>query len=414
MPDRLSEDGRTAYATVSYDVPVEELDGALPSLSREGDRRHCRAPGPRSRYRRRADRRRGDRRVPVGELAGLAIALVLLIAVLRSLRAAGNALLAALAGVGIGFGLLLWGSTATDVPGLAPTLAGMLGIGAGIDYALLLAARQREELRGARRARPPRSPRPRQATPRSRRPRSCWSRSPGCWSPGSRSSGAPAWRRASSCSPARSPPSCSCRRASRGAGSGCVRAARGRREPRALPWAARRPWAALVAATLATGALAAPAGGLELGQPDDRNLGPDATQRQAYDRLASAFGPGVNGPLVVAVALPESSGDRALAQLHKRIASDREVAAVTVPARNKARERRGADGHAAPRAAGRRDPRARRPAARSRDPGGRRRHRRRGLRRRPHRALRRRGRAIASGSRCSRPRSSASRCCCCS
>jgi len=33
------------------------------------------------------------------------------------------------------------------VPGLAPTLAGMLGIGAGIDYALLLAARQPEELR---------------------------------------------------------------------------------------------------------------------------------------------------------------------------------------------------------------------------------------------------------------------------
>ena len=41
----------------------------------------------------------------------------------------------------------MWAATLTDVPGLAPTLAGMLGLGAGIDYALLLAARQQEELR---------------------------------------------------------------------------------------------------------------------------------------------------------------------------------------------------------------------------------------------------------------------------
>ena len=54
-----------------------------------------------------------------------------------------------------------------------------------------------------------------------------------------------------------------------------------------------------------TVALAAPAAGLELGQPDDRNLTPDTTQRQAYDRLAEGFGAGVNGPLVVAVSLPD-------------------------------------------------------------------------------------------------------------
>ena len=58
-----------------------------------------------------------------------------------------------------------------------------------------------------------------------------------------------------------------------------------------------------VAAGAVTIALAAPAAGLELGQPDDRNLAADATQRQAYDRLSEGFGPGVNGPLVVAVSL---------------------------------------------------------------------------------------------------------------
>src|SRR5262249_37006084 len=84
---------------------------------------------------------------PVGEVIGLVIAVLLLIAVLRNLRAARNALGAAFAGVGLGFGVLMWLAAVTDVPGLAPTLAGMLGLGAGIDYALLLAARQQEELR---------------------------------------------------------------------------------------------------------------------------------------------------------------------------------------------------------------------------------------------------------------------------
>ena len=55
------------------------------------------------------------------------------------------------------------------------------------------------------------------------------------------------------------------------------------------PWATRRPGLALVAAGAVTVALAAPAAGLELGQPDDRNLTTDATQRQAYDRLADGL-----------------------------------------------------------------------------------------------------------------------------
>jgi RND superfamily putative drug exporter len=82
-----------------------------------------------------------------------------------------------------------------------------------------------------------------------------------------------------------------------------------------------------------TAALAAPAASLELGQPDDRNLTPDATQRQAYDRLAEGFGAGVNGPLVVAVAKPDS---QALAALSKGIEADPEVAAVAKPVSNQA------------------------------------------------------------------------------
>jgi RND superfamily putative drug exporter len=99
------------------------------------------------------------------------------------------------------------------------------------------------------------------------------------------------------------------------------------------PWATKRPVLALLAAGVVTVALAAPATGLQLGQPDDRNLTPDATQRQAYDRLAAGFGAGVNGPLVIAVTHPERE---ALSKLTHGIAADREVAAVSKPVRNPA------------------------------------------------------------------------------
>ena len=108
--------------------------------------------------------------------------------------------------------------------------------------------------------------------------------------------------------------------------------------PARAPWATKRPGLALAAAGAVTIALAAPAAGLELGQPDDRNLGPEATQRQAYDRLAEGFGPGVNGPLVVAVSLPDGGDGAALKRLERGIAADREVASVAPPVLNQARD----------------------------------------------------------------------------
>ena len=102
-----------------------------------------------------------------------------------------------------------------------------------------------------------------------------------------------------------------------------------RRRAGRAPWATRRPGLALAAAGAVTLALAAPAAGLELGQPDDRNLSTDATQRQAYDRLAEGFGAGVNGPLVVAVSLPEDGAGPALQRLGRSIAADREVAVAS-------------------------------------------------------------------------------------
>src|SRR5919109_2813297 len=66
----------------------------------------------------------------------------------------------------------------------------------------------------------------------------------------------------------------------------------------------RRPWTAAIAATALLLALAAPALGMRLGFPDAGNDPPDTMTRQAYDLNAEGFGPGTNGPVLIVAALP--------------------------------------------------------------------------------------------------------------
>src|SRR5215204_1704213 len=69
----------------------------------------------------------------------------------------------------------------------------------------------------------------------------------------------------------------------------------------------RRPWLAAIAATAVLLALAAPALGMRLGFPDAGNDPPSTMTRQAYDLNTEGFGPGTNGPLVVAADLSDAS-----------------------------------------------------------------------------------------------------------
>jgi putative drug exporter of the RND superfamily len=344
-PDRVSDDGHTAYATVTYDQTAsaldaaarERLEDATAGLSRSGvavamsgEVVDGAATGG----------------FPIGEVIGLAIAVLLLIAVLRNLRAARNALGAAVAGVGLGFGALMWAAAATDVPGLAPTLGGMLGLGAGIDYALLLAARQQEELRAGH------SP-----VDAARRANATAGHSALTAAgivlvsiSGLLVTGIPFVGRAGvaaglvvlACAticvvllPARFARAGRrmLPRRERAAGAPAIST----RTPRA-PWATKRPVLALLAAGAVTVALAAPAAGLQLGQPDDHNLTTDTTQRQAYDQLAEGFGPGVNAPLVVAVSLPDGAADESLERLTDRLSADREIVDIAAPTLNEARD----------------------------------------------------------------------------
>jgi RND superfamily putative drug exporter len=81
-------------------------------------------------------------------------------------------------------------------------------------------------------------------------------------------------------------------------------AARTGREPgerwRRLAWLVQRsPWPALVVSVLALGSLAVPALNMQLGFNDASNDAEDTTTRAAYDLISEKFGPGANGPLMV-------------------------------------------------------------------------------------------------------------------
>ena len=77
----------------------------------------------------------------------------------------------------------------------------------------------------------------------------------------------------------------------------------------------RRPALTAVAATALMLALAAPALGLRLASSDAGNDPASQTTRQAYELLAKGFGPGSNGPLQLAVALPRPHDGAALNQV---------------------------------------------------------------------------------------------------
>ena len=77
---------------------------------------------------------------------GLLIAFIVLLFVFRSLIAASTPLLTAILGVGISVALIYTATLVTPVSSTAPMLAVMLGLAVGIDYALFLLSRHRDQL----------------------------------------------------------------------------------------------------------------------------------------------------------------------------------------------------------------------------------------------------------------------------
>jgi RND superfamily putative drug exporter len=96
----------------------------------------------------------------------------------------------------------------------------------------------------------------------------------------------------------------------------------------------RRPALTAIVATAAMLALAAPALGLRLASSDAGNDPTSQTTRQAYDLLAKGFGPGFNAPLQVAVALPRPHDSATLAQLTQALKRTPGIESVATPRLN--------------------------------------------------------------------------------
>ena len=104
---------------------------------------------------------------------------------------------------------------------------------------------------------------------------------------------------------------------------------------------ARRPWTCVIVSVIVLGTLAAPVLSMRLGFADDGNDPKSSTMRQAYDLIATGFGPGANGPLLVVMSLPSPTAAtvgpelEAAEALVASLKAERGVASVTGPIPNR-------------------------------------------------------------------------------
>jgi RND superfamily putative drug exporter len=98
----------------------------------------------------------------------------------------------------------------------------------------------------------------------------------------------------------------------------------------------RRPWPAFVAALVVLLILAIPVLGLRLGFGDAGNRPTSDTTRQAYDLLSEGFGPGFNGPLLLAAETPDAADVAAFDDLSATLNEVEGVAFATPPIPNDA------------------------------------------------------------------------------
>ena len=278
------------------------------------------------------------------ETVGLAIAALVLLLTFGSVVAAGLPLATALFGLGISAGLTGLLAAVMDVPDWAPALASMLGIGVGIDYALLIITRYRSAL-GAGLV-----PRAAVAEAVATAGRSVLIAGttvvisllglflmglPYLYGAALATIVAVLIVMAASVTLVPALLAFAGTRIDRLRIPGANRPAA---DPSATPsarWAGgvqRRPWIALVAGTVALLVLASPFTGLRLGFPDAGNDAAGTTTRQAYDLVSRGFGPGANGPLLVAAATGGQADRDAMGALAERLREQPGVAAVSPPA----------------------------------------------------------------------------------
>ncbi|MEV5985795.1 MMPL family transporter [Streptomyces sp. NPDC052051] len=348
----ISKDGTTAYAQVTYKVSGMELkDSSRDALKSAAQ-----------------DARDGGLTVEVGgdalmavpetgatEVIGIAIAALVLVITFGSLVAAGLPLLTALIGVGIGVSSITALAKTLDLGSTTSTLAMMIGLAVGIDYALFIVSRYRAELAEGRE----------REEAAGRAVGTAGSavvfagltvvialvglavvNIPMLTKMGVAAAGtvAIAVLIALTMIPAllgyagrKVKPA---GEKSKLLGGGRAKAAQQAAKPNmGTRWASfvvRRPIAVLLLGVLGLGAAAVPVASLTLGLPDDGAQPTSTTQRRAYDLLSDNFGPGVNGPLMVVVDAKASDDPKgAVTTVTDEIKGLKNVVTVTPAAYNR-------------------------------------------------------------------------------
>ena len=142
----VSDDGRAAIVAILIDVKGAPSNEQLAQLTAVAERMAQRLPQG-------ATLDMGGQafnielpRLSVTEIAGLGVALVVLTLVLGSLVASGLPLLTAVTGVGVTMAVMLLIARLASINSTTPMLAVMLGLAVGIDYALFILSRHRNQL----------------------------------------------------------------------------------------------------------------------------------------------------------------------------------------------------------------------------------------------------------------------------
>jgi putative drug exporter of the RND superfamily len=353
----VSKDGTVAYTSVKYKVPGMELkDSTRDALEKAAD--DARAGGLTVDVGGDA-LQAGAEAGAIGEVIGLAIAAVVLVITLGSLVAAGLPLLTAVIGVGIGVSTITALANALDLGDTTSTLALMIGLAVGIDYALFIVSRYRSELAEGR----DREEAIGRATGTAGSAVVFAGLTVVIALAGLSVVGVPMLTKmglaaagtvvvsvliALTMIPALLGYAGKKVRATgekRKAGSDKRRAGSEQGKSAAKPglgtrWASfviRRPAAVLLLGLVGLGTVAVPATQLELGLPDDGSQPTSTTQRRAYDLLSEGFGPGFNGPLMIVVDAKNSDDPQAAAtSVTDGIKDLKDVATVTPAVFNKA------------------------------------------------------------------------------
>ncbi|AZP18447.1 MMPL family transporter [Streptomyces aquilus] len=344
----VSKDGTVAYLSVTYDAPAMELkDSTRDALEAAGDQ--ARDTGLTVEVGGDA-LQAGAEPGAIGEVVGLAIAAVVLVITLGSLVAAGLPLLTAIIGVGIGVSTITALAKTLDLGDNTSTLALMIGLAVGIDYALFIVSRYRGEL----------------AEGRDREEAA--GRATGTAGSAVVFAGLTVVIALAGLSVVGVPMLSKMGLAAAGTvviavlialtmipallgyAGRKIRPAGEKRKKSSektagkpnlgTRWASfviRRPAVVLLLGVVGLGAIALPATSLELGLPDDGSQPTSTTQRRAYDLLSEGFGPGFNGPLMVVGDAQDSADPKAAAtEVADRIKGLDDVVTVTPATFNKA------------------------------------------------------------------------------